>query len=137
MRIMGIDYGTKRIGVTVSDPACTMAHPLDIVLVREDGSHIESLKKIARDYQVDRVVVGLPFNMDGDMGESALKVARWSEDLCRQLDLPVELWDERLTTFEAHGFLLDLNVRGKKRKHIVDKIAASIILNNYLDSMKT
>ncbi len=134
MRIMGIDYGTKRIGVAVSDPSCTMAHPLDIVLVRGDGSHIESLKKIAHDYQVDRVVVGLPFNMDGDMGESALKVARWSEDLCRQLDLPVELWDERLTTSEAHEILMHLKVKGPKRRQIVDKIAASIILKSYLDA---
>ena len=137
MRVMGIDYGTKRIGVAISDPGCTMAHPLDIVQVRADGSHMEHLQAIVREYEITKVVVGLPYNMDGTIGTTGEKVIAWSEKLGSALGLPVELWDERLTTFEAHGFLLDLNVRRKKRKHIVDKIAASIILNNYLDSMKT
>jgi len=134
MRIMGIDYGTKRIGVAISDPSCTMAHPLDIISVREDGSHLESLKKIARDYQVEKIVVGLPYNMEGDVGESAQKVMQWSQELGQALDLPVDLWDERLTTSEAHEILIHLKVKGPKRRLIVDKIAASIILKSYLDA---
>jgi putative holliday junction resolvase len=134
MRIMGIDYGTKRIGVAISDPSCTMAHPLDIILVREDGSHMESLKKIARDYQVEKIVVGLPYNMEGDVGESAKKVMLWAEEVARELGLPVDLWDERLTTAEAHEVLMHLKVKGPKRRQIVDKIAASIILKSYLDA---
>ncbi|HOI07734.1 MAG TPA: Holliday junction resolvase RuvX [Deltaproteobacteria bacterium] len=131
---MGIDYGTKRIGVAISDPSCTMAHPLDIIPVREDGSHMESLKKIARDYQVEKIVVGLPYNMEGDMGESAHKVMQWSQELGQALGLPVDLWDERLTTSEAHELLMHLKVKGPKRRQVVDKIAASIILKSYLDA---
>lgn len=134
MRIMGIDYGTKRIGVAISDPSCTMAHPLDTILVREDGSHMELLKGIVRDYDVQKIVVGLPYNMDGSEGESANKVMQWSGELGIALGLPVELWDERLTTSEAHEFLMHFKVKGPKRRQIVDKIAASIILKSYLDA---
>ena len=137
MRVMGIDYGTKRIGVAISDPFCTMAHPIDIVKVKADGSHMEDLKKIVREYEITKIVVGLPYNMDGTIGTSGEKVIAWSEQLGIVLGLPVVLWDERLTTSQAHDFLLGLNVRGKKRKHIVDKIAAGIILKDYLDSEKT
>jgi putative transcription antitermination factor YqgF len=70
MRIMCLDYGTKRIGVAVSDPSCTISHPLDTVLVRDNGAHLESLKKIIRDYQVERIVVGLPYDMDGKEGRA-------------------------------------------------------------------
>lgn len=134
MRIMGIDYGTKRIGVAVSDPSCTMAHPLDTVPVRPDGSHVEQLGKIARDYGVTRVVVGLPINMDGSVGESAKKATEFSQALHHALNVPVELWDERLTTSEAHDLLIRLEVKGRKRRRIIDKIAAGIILQSYLEA---
>ncbi len=134
MRIMGIDYGSKRIGVAISDPSCTMAHPLDTILVREDGSHMERLKAIVSDYDVSKIVVGLPYNMDGSTGDSANKVMQWSGELQTELGLPVELWDERLTTYEAHELLIHFKVKGQKRRQIVDKIAASIILKSYLDA---
>lgn len=131
---MGLDYGTKRIGVAITDPSCTMTHPLDIVRVRADGSHMEEIKALVREYEITKVVVGLPYNMDGTIGSAGENVIAWSEQLKSDLGLPVVLWDERLTTSEAHDFLMDLNVRGRKRKHIVDKIAASIILRDYIDS---
>jgi putative Holliday junction resolvase len=134
MRIMGIDYGTKRIGISISDPSCTMAHPLDTVAVKADGSHIGHIRALAGEYEITLVVVGLPYNMDGSIGPSGEKVIEWSKELESVLALPVVLWDERLTTSEAHDFLISLKVKGKKRKHIVDKIAASIILNDYLNS---
>jgi putative Holliday junction resolvase len=134
MRIMGIDYGTKRIGVAVSDPSCTMAHPLDTVPVRTDGSHVEQLGKIARDYGITQVVVGLPINMDGSLGESAKKATEFSQALQHSLNMPVELWDERLSTSEAHDLLIRLEVKGRKRKRIIDKIAAGIILQSYLEA---
>ena len=136
MRIMGIDYGTRRIGVAISDPSCTMAHPLDTVQVKEDGSHMELIEKIVRDYEVEKIVVGLPINMDGSMGESARKVTDWAGTLERSAGVPVELWDERLTTSEAHEFLIRLEVKGKKRRHIIDKIAASIMLQDYLEAKR-
>lgn len=137
MRIMGIDYGTKRIGVAISDPSATMAHPLDTIPVREDGSHLDLLGKVVRDYEITKVVVGLPVNMDGSMGESARKVTEWAQALEHSLGLPVELWDERLTTSEAHELLIRLEVKGRKRRHIIDKIAASIILQDYLEAKCT
>lgn len=95
---------------------------------------MDRLKGIVRDYEVRKIVVGLPYNMDGSSGESANKVTRWSGELGIALGLPIELWDERLTTSEAHEFLLHLKVKGPKRRQIVDKIAASIILKSYLDA---
>jgi len=137
MRIMGIDYGTKRIGVAISDPFCTMAHPLDTVAVKADGAHIEHIRSLVDEYGITKVVVGLPYNMDGSIGPSGERVIAWSKELESILSLPIVLWDERLTTSEAHDFLMNLNVKGKKRKHIVDKIAAGIILNDYLNSTRT
>lgn len=134
---MGIDYGTKRIGIAISDPSCTIAHPLDTIQVREDGSHMESLKAIIQDYDVKRIVVGLPYDIDGGMGESATKVMQWSKNLETLLKLPVELWDERLTTSEAYEILIRMNVKGPKRRKMIDKIAASIMLQSYLDAMKS
>ncbi len=131
---MGIDYGTRRIGVAISDPSRTMAHPLDTVQVKEDGSHMKLIGQIVRDYEVEKIVVGLPVNMDGSMGESARKVTAWAEALQNSVGVPVELWDERLTTSEAHEFLIRLEVKGKKRRHIIDKIAASIMLQDYLEA---
>ncbi|MBN2298925.1 MAG: Holliday junction resolvase RuvX [Deltaproteobacteria bacterium] len=134
MRIMGLDFGTKRIGVAISDPECSMAHPLDTVEVRGDGSHMDQIQAIAQEYGISKVVIGLPYNMDGSIGPSGEKVIAWSEEIKKLLDLPVVFWDERLTTSQAHEFLIGLNVRGKKRRHIVDKIAAGIILKDYLES---
>lgn len=134
MRILGIDYGNKRIGVAVSDPGCTMAHPLQTVRVKPDGSHFQEILEIARSFQADRVVVGLPYNMDGSLGFKAEEVFRWGGELMERIGLPVIFWDERLSTSEAHDLLIGLSIRGKKRRTIVDKIAAGIILQGYLDA---
>ncbi len=131
---MGIDYGMKHIGIALSDPQEIMAIPLDTILVRPDGSHIKAIHKIVDAYQVEKVVVGLPFNMDGSLGAAGDEVIRWGKHLEEALGLPVVFWDERLTTSEAHEILIKLKVKGKRRKHIVDKIAASIILKGYIDS---
>jgi putative Holliday junction resolvase len=134
MRLLGIDYGMKHIGIALSDPQEIMAIPLDTILVRPDGSHIKAIHKIVDSYQVEKVVVGLPFNMDGSLGAAGDEVIRWGKYLEEALGLPVVFWDERLTTSEAHEILIKLKVKGKRRKHIVDKIAASIILKGYIDS---
>jgi putative Holliday junction resolvase len=134
MRLLGIDYGMKHIGIALSDPQEIMAIPLDTILVRPDGSHIKAIHKIVDAYQVEKVVVGLPFNMDGSLGAAGDEVIRWGKHLEEALGLPVVFWDERLTTSEAHEILINLKVKGKRRKHIVDKIAASIILKGYIDS---
>jgi len=136
MRLLGIDYGIKRIGIALSDPSGTMAHPMETIPVKSDGSHIQAIKKIIDAYRVEKLVVGLPYNMDGSLGSAGEAVLAWGENLEKTLGIPVDFWDERLTTSEAHEFLIHLNVKGKKRKGIVDKIAAGIILKDYMEANK-
>jgi putative Holliday junction resolvase len=136
MRLLGIDYGMKRIGIALSDPDRIMTHPMETISVKPDGSHIRIIQEIIQAYQVEKVVVGLPYNMDGTLGHAGEEVLAWGKKLEETIGLPVIFWDERLTTSEAHEFLIDLKVKGKKRKGIVDKIAASIILKNYLDTQR-
>ena len=132
-----MDYGSKRIGVALSDPSETMAHPIETLQVKPDGSHLKIIKTIADAYQVSKVVVGLPYNMDGSLGNKGEEVMKWGKDLEKVLGLPVIFFDERLSTSEAHELLMRINVKGRKRNAIVDKIAASIILKGYLDSENT
>lgn len=134
MRIMGIDYGTKRIGVAISAPLTGLAHPLEIVPAAADGGHFKRLKAIAVEYEVSRIVVGLPYSMDGSLGLSAEKAQDLGRQLGLELGLPVEFWDERLTTAEAHSLMSEHGVNSKKRRQVVDKIAASLILQAYLDA---
>ena len=137
MICMGIDYGSRRIGVAISDPSSTMALPLATIEVKTDQSHIDAIRKLADDYRVERVVVGLPYNMDGTLSESGTKIMEWARTLQEILQRPVILWDERLTTFEAHGVLDNLKIKGSKRRAKVDQVAASLILKEYLDSLIT
>ena len=137
MICMGIDYGTRRIGIAISDPSSTMALPLATIEVKADQSHLEAIRKLADDYRVERVVVGLPYNMDGTLSESGTKIMEWARTLQEILQRPVILWDERLTTFEAHGVLDNLKIKGSKRRAKVDQVAASLILKEYLDSLIT
>ncbi|MGC9325068.1 MAG: Holliday junction resolvase RuvX [Desulfomonilia bacterium] len=130
---MAIDYGKKRMGIAISDPGCTMAHPLDTIAVRPDGSHMVQIQKVVTEYEVGKVVVGLPYNMDGSVSEIGKEVITWAHDLETMLSLPVELFDERLTSFEAHELLISHQVKGRKRRKVVDKIAASLILREYLN----
>ena len=136
MRILGVDYGNKRIGIAVSDPGQSMAHPIETIHVKPDDSHFLEIIQIARSFQVERVVVGLPYNRDGSLGFKGEETMAWGRELELRIGLPVIFWDERLSTSEAHDVLMNLNVRGRKRKGIVDKIAASIILQGYLDSVR-
>ncbi len=133
MRIMGLDVGEKRIGVAVSDSLGYIAQGISVVK-RED---IEELKKIVSDYDIEKIVVGLPKNMDGSIGEQAKKVLTFIEDLKKEIDLPILTWDERLTTKEAEGVLLKADLSRAKRKKVIDKLAAVLILQGYLDSQRT
>ena len=131
---MGIDYGTKRIGIAISDPKCTMALPLETIQVTSDNSYMQKIKEVAQAYSITHIVVGLPYNMDGSLGESGHNVIKWAAQLKKFLELPVEFWDERLSTSAAHDLLMNIDVNGRKRKKLVDKIAASIILKEYIDT---
>ncbi len=136
MKIMAVDLGAVRTGLAISDETGFLATPIGTVTQRDRERLLQTVADTAAGQGAGRIVVGLPKNMDGTKGESA----RGAEEFARRLEeltgLPVELWDERLTTMSAIGFLNETNVRGKKRKNVVDTVSAAIILQDYLDSRR-
>ncbi|WP_172193997.1 Holliday junction resolvase RuvX [Saccharibacillus qingshengii] len=134
MKLLGLDYGDRRIGVAVSDIFGWTAQGIEVVQRRDDGSHLQRIAELARLHEVGEVVVGLPKNMNGTIGPRGELCIEFAESLRELLGLPVHLWDERLTTVSAERTLLEADVSRKKRKQVVDKIAAGLILQNYLDS---
>jgi putative Holliday junction resolvase len=133
-RILGIDYGRRRIGVAISDPDGVVAVPVRIVEVRSDKGAAAEVRQICEETGVGKVVLGLPVNMDGTEGPAATGVRAFAERLEKALGLPVELWDERLSTRMAERALQEAEVPGRKRKTFRDKLAAQLILQGYLDS---
>ena len=136
MKIMGIDYGDARTGVAISDLLCSIVGSTTVVPSRNHEKLMSDLVRLAKENEVGEIVVGLPKNMDGSEGFRA--------DACKELgdilkciaNIPVSFWDERLTTVSAHRFLSDNNVRGKKRKSVVDAVSADIILQDYIDNRR-
>ncbi len=137
MRIMGLDLGDKRIGVAVSDPLGLTAQGLESITCRSARDDIKKIKELADKYEVERIVVGYPVNMDGSAGPRAEMAGLFAGRLAKALGLPVELWDERLTTVAAERLLIEANVTRSRRRQVIDRVAASLILQGYLDSQKT
>ncbi len=135
MRILGLDVGDKRIGVAVSDPMGWTAQGLEVLMREDSGSDILRLKEIVKEYHVEAIVVGIPKNMDGTLGEQAEKVHEYIEALKEALGLPMIPWDERLSTVAAERSLLEADMSRAKRKRVIDKVAAVLILQGYLDSL--
>jgi putative holliday junction resolvase len=135
MRILALDHGTKRIGVAVSDEMKMIASPLEYIEAEPFAKFLERLKEIVRDKEVELIVVGLPRNMDGSYGPAALKVREFVAVLQDAIVTPIRTWDERLTSVQANRFLIEADVRRSKRKEKVDKTAAAILLQSYLDSL--
>ena len=137
MRIMGLDYGSKTIGVAVSDPMGLTAQGVETITREEENKLRKSLRRIeelVEQYQVEEIVLGFPKNMNNTIGERAEKALQLKETLERRLGLPVIMWDERLTTVEADRTLIEAGVRRENRKKYVDMIAAVFILQGYLDA---
>jgi putative Holliday junction resolvase len=133
MRILGIDHGTKRIGLAISDELGVIAQPLEYVLAEPFVKFLARLKEIIRAKEVELLLVGMPRNMDGSYGPAALKVQEFVAVLNETVGIPIKVWDERLTSAQANRFLIQGNVRRDKRKEKVDKTAAAILLQSYLD----
>ncbi len=129
-----MDLGLSRTGLAISDEMGLLASPLMTIAQSNLTLLLEEIAKIAVKERAAEIVVGLPRNMDGSCGESAQRAKQFAEDLHQKTGLPVHLWDERLTTKSAIGILNETNVRGKKRKNVVDTVAAVIILEDYLRS---
>ena len=137
-RLMGLDFGSKTVGVALSDPTGLIASPLEIIeRDREDKLRktYARIEELIAEYNVTKIVLGLPLNMDSSEGERVRKTEEFKETLERRTGLEVIFWDERLTTVEAHDIMTEAGVKGIDRKKFVDKIAASIILQNYMDSL--
>ena len=138
MRILGLDYGSKTVGVAVSDPLGLTAQKVETIWRKQENKLRRTLARIeelAAEYGVEKIVVGLPKNMNNTLGERAEKSLEFKEMLERRTGLEVIMWDERLTTVEANRTLMEASVRRENRKQYLDQLAAVFILQGYLDSL--
>ena len=136
MRILGLDFGSKTVGVAVSDPLGITAQPVEIVRRKSESKLRQTLARIeelAKEYRAESFVLGLPKNMNNTIGDRAEKSLEFAEMLKRRTGLPVVMWDERLTTVAANRTLMESGVRRENRKEHIDQIAAVFILQGYLD----
>ena len=133
-RTAGLDVGERTIGIAVSDLLGITAQGLDTVRRSDLETDLEQVVNIVKDYEVNLVVIGLPKNMNNTLGPSADRAREFGEELSKRVDVKIKYWDERLTTVSAQRTLLEGDVSRKKRKQVVDKIAAVMILQNYMDS---
>ena len=136
MRIMGLDYGSKTVGVAVSDALGLTAQGIEIVRRKSKNKLRQTMARIeelAKEYGVEKIVLGFPKHMNNDIGERAEKSLEFKEMLERRTGLPVVMWDERLTTVEADRTMMETGIRRENRKEYVDMIAAVFILQGYLD----
>lgn len=138
MRILGLDYGSRTCGVAICDPLGITAQGVETIVRKEENKLRRTLARIeslTAEYGVEKIVLGLPLNMDDTIGPRAEKTLQFKEQLERRTGLPVILQDERLTTVEAEEVLIEAGVRREDRKRYVDKLAAVFILQSYLDAM--
>ena len=135
MRVMALDVGDKTIGVAISDSLLLTAQPRPTLRRKDIRADIEALRLLAQANEVDKIVVGQPLHMSGHESPQSKKIARFAEQLHTVLDVPIVFWDERLTSFAAEQHLEELGLNWRQRRQHVDKIAAMIILQNYLDSL--
>ncbi len=136
MIILSVDYGDKRTGIAVCDKLEMLASPVCVITEWNIDALANKIIDVAKERRAEEIVVGLPKNMDGSEGFRADACKELGEKLKNLTEIPIKFWDERLTTVSAHKILSDNNVRGKKRKAVVDAVAADIILQDYIDSRK-
>ena len=131
--ILGIDLGKKRTGIAVSDINQKIASPLKVIENMKFNEILNILEKIVTERNICAIIVGDPINMDGSIGPKSQSSRSFIKNLSKDLDIPILLWDERLSTVSAERSLLEADISRKKRQQVIDKIAASIILQNFLD----
>ena len=137
MRYLGLDLGSRTLGISTSDPSLTIASSLKVIRHNEEYERlVHEVKKITEEYQITKIVLGLPKNMNNTIGEKANLSYKFKEMLEKETNIEVVLEDERLTTTLANHMLLEFDTSRKKRKQVVDQIAATIILQSYLDREK-
>ena len=136
MRVLALDYGSKRTGVALSDPTGTLASPLTTVTGGTDDQIIEAVVRLAAEHDASEIVVGMPLSMSGAVGRQAAEVTRFLEALSERCEIPVKTLDERLSTVQAERLLRDSGVKPSKDRPRVDAVAAAVVLQAYLDSQK-
>lgn len=139
MRVMGLDFGSRTVGVAVSDPLHITAQGLEIIRREQENKLRRTLARIeelVREYEIEEIVLGYPKNMNNTVGERGEKTEEFKQMVERRTGLPVVLWDERLTTVAADRAMMEAGIRRENRKKYVDRIAASFILQGYLDACK-
>lgn len=136
-RVLGLDVGTRRIGVAVSDPLGITAQGLDTLQRKNKKHDFAHLERIIREYDVRKIVMGLPLRMSGAEGTQAAKIQAFAEELHKRFKLPVQLWDERLTSAEANRLLRETDLSIEKRGRAVDRMAAVLILQGWMDSQSS
>lgn len=134
MRILGLDVGSKTIGVAVSDELSLIARGVTTLKRKGLRQDIKQLLTVIEEHEVEKIIVGLPKNMNGSLGPSAKMVLSLIDELTKFVELPIITWDERLSTVAAQRVLLEADMSRKKRKQVIDKVAALLILQGYLDS---
>lgn len=134
MRVMGLDVGERTIGVAISDELGITAQPIKTILRKSREEDWKDIAALISEFSISRIVVGLPKNMDGTLGPQAHGIIKWVNRLQERVGVPVVTWDERLSTVEATNILLEADISRRKRKKVIDKLAAVLILQGYLDS---
>jgi putative Holliday junction resolvase len=137
MKILSVDYGDMRTGIAISDNSEFLASPVGTIKEWNAQRLAQKIADIAKEHGAGEIIVGLPINMNGTRGERAEKCEEFGELLQSLTDCPVKMWDERSTTVTAHQILNETNVRGKKRKAVVDTVSATVILESYLGFRRT
>lgn len=135
-RLLGLDVGRRRVGAAISDPSGLLASPLAVLEVRDSTAFLDQIVRWIEQHGVVRIVVGLPLLLDGGEGEEASYVRSWAERLRERVSVPVELWDERLSTVAAERALLESGMRRAKRRQRRDAVAAALLLQSYLDAQR-
>jgi len=136
MRVMALDIGDRRIGVALSDPGQMLARGLQVIHRRAEQADIEVIASLAKEHEVEKVLVGYPCRLDGTVGEQARKAEAYAEELREVVGIPVILWDEGLSTVRAQKAMIEAGRKRRERKKRVDAVAAAVILQDYLDSLR-
>jgi len=136
LRALGLDVGERRIGVAVSDPDGTVAVPVTVIERKSEAAALGEITALIRDHDIDRIIVGMPLSLDGNLGKQAETVQAFEQSLKECTDVPVVDWDERLSTLHAERMMVEAGVKRGKRKRRLDSVAAAIILQGYLDRQR-
>ena len=136
MRSLGLDVGDRRTGVAISDADGILASPLAVIDNEDDNATIAEILELAQQYQVQRLVVGLPYSLQGGIGQQADKVMNFARELAHSGDIEVKLWDERFSTIAADKLMVEAGVKKRKKKERRDAVAAAVILQGFLDSLE-